>query len=93
MRGMEQTFNDLLQQRAEEERRLFGYALWMFVETSAGIIRDNMTFNYLQNKRIIGIVLAAAFILLLPLLESSGRRPSGSTALPGVGWRTPETNI
>ena len=40
----------------------------MFVETSLGIYRANMTFIFVRNKRIIGIVLAAAFILLLPLL-------------------------
>ncbi len=66
--GMEQTFNDLLRERAEEERGVFGYALWMFVETSAGIVRENFTLIVLQNKNIIRIALATAFILLLPLL-------------------------
>ena len=66
--GMEQTFNDLLRERAEEERGLFGCALWMFIETSAGIIRENITFIIMQNKNIIRITLATAFILLLPLL-------------------------
>jgi hypothetical protein len=65
---MEQTFNDLLRERAEEEKGLFGFALWMFVETFAGIIRENMTVNIMQNKSIIRIALATAFILLLPLL-------------------------
>lgn len=32
--GMEQTFNDLLRERAEEERGVLGCALWMFAETS-----------------------------------------------------------
>lgn len=40
----------------------------MFVETSAGIIRENMTLIIMQNKNIIRIALATAFILLLPLL-------------------------
>jgi hypothetical protein len=66
--GMEQTFNDLLRERAEEERGLLGCALWMFIETSAGIIRKNITFIIMQNKNIIRITLATAFILLLPLL-------------------------
>lgn len=66
--GMEQTFNDLLRERAEEERGLFGCALWMFVETSVGIIRENMTLITMQNKNIVRIALATAFILLLPLL-------------------------
>ncbi len=63
---MEQTFNDLLREPAEEEKRLFGFALWMFVETFAGIIRENITVIIMQN--IIRIALATAFILLLPLL-------------------------
>ena len=66
--GMEQTFNDLLRERRDAERGLFAFALWMFVETSAGIIRENITFIMLQNKNIIRIALATAFILLLPLL-------------------------
>ncbi|MEE9609926.1 MAG: hypothetical protein V3W19_01675, partial [Desulfatiglandales bacterium] len=66
--GMEQTFNDLLRERAEEERGLFACALWMFIETSAGIIRQNIKFMIMQNKNIIRITLATAFILLLPLL-------------------------
>ncbi len=37
-------------------------------ETSAGIIRENITFIMMQNRNIIRIVLAAALILLLPLL-------------------------
>lgn len=65
---MEQTFNDLLRERAEEEKGLFGFALWMFVETFAGLIRENITVIIMQNKSIIRIALAAAFILLLPLL-------------------------
>ena len=65
---MEQTFNDLLRERAEEEKGLFGFALWMFVETFAELIRENITVIIMQNKSIIRIALATAFILLLPLL-------------------------
>jgi hypothetical protein len=66
--GMDQTFNDLLQERAKEERGLFAFALWMFVETSAGIIRENLTIMTQQNKNIIRIALATAFLLLVPLV-------------------------
>jgi hypothetical protein len=74
---MEQTFNDLLRERAEEERGLFGFILWVFVETTAEIIKENITFiimqnNTMQNKNIIRniirVALATAFILLIPLL-------------------------
>ena len=65
---MEQTFNDLCQKRKEAGEGLFAFALWAFVETSAGIIRERITIIMMKNKNIIGIALAPAFILLLPLL-------------------------
>ena len=68
--GMEQTFNDLLRERAEEERRFFGRALWMFVETFAGIIRENITFIIMQNitKRLTVWAVVIALILMRPLV-------------------------
>ena len=41
--SMEQTFNDVCRERAEAGDRLVRYVLWMFVETSAGICRENIT--------------------------------------------------
>jgi hypothetical protein len=41
--GMEQTFNDLCRERVNAGTGLFGFALWMFFETSAAIIRENAT--------------------------------------------------
>ena len=61
------SFNDLLRERAEEAGGLFGCALWMFIETSAGIIKEEMTF-IMQSKNIIRIALATAFVLLVPLV-------------------------
>lgn len=66
--GMEQTFNDLLRKQAEEDKALFGCALGMFAETSAGILRDNLANILVQNKRLIGIFVAAMLILLVPLV-------------------------
>ncbi|MEG4281348.1 hypothetical protein QUA62_28380 [Microcoleus sp. MON1_C1] len=66
--GMKQTFTDLLRERAEEGRELFSYALWLFVETSAGIMREKITYIIMQNKNIIYLALGTAFILLMPLL-------------------------
>jgi len=68
--GMEQTFNDLLRERAEEERRIFGCALWMFAETFTGIIRENITFIIMQNitKRLTVWAVAIALILMIPLV-------------------------
>ena len=65
--GMEQTFNDLCRERKEAGDGLFGFVLWVFVETSAGIIRENITVIIMQ-KNIIRIALGAAFILLIPLV-------------------------
>ena len=41
--GMEQTFNDLCQERVTAGTGLFSLALWVFVETLAAIIRENAT--------------------------------------------------
>jgi hypothetical protein len=41
--SMEQTFNDLCRERASAGKRLLGFVLWMFVETSSGIIREKAT--------------------------------------------------
>jgi len=40
---MQQTFNDLCRERREAGKGLFGFVLWMFAETSAGVIRENVT--------------------------------------------------
>ncbi len=66
--GMKQTFTDLLRERAQEGRGLFGCAMRMFVETSVGIMRENIRYIIMQNKNIIYLALGTAFILLLPLL-------------------------
>jgi hypothetical protein len=41
--GMEQTFKDLCRERAKAGEGLFGLVLWIFFETSVGIIRENAT--------------------------------------------------
>jgi hypothetical protein len=41
---MEQTFNDLCHERAGAGKSLGGFVLWVFVETFAGIVRDNATY-------------------------------------------------
>lgn len=65
---MQQTFNDLLRERAEEGKGLLSYALWMFVETSAGIVKEQINTSLMRNKNIIYIALATALILLIPLV-------------------------
>lgn len=63
--GIEQTFSDILRECAREERGIFGCALWMFVETSVGIIRENYTFMLIQ-KRTLLFVIGALALLLVP---------------------------
>jgi hypothetical protein len=69
--SMEQTFNDLCRERAEAGKGLGGFVLWMFIETSAAIIRDNVRLIIMQNKNIIRIALVTACVLLLPLLAGA----------------------
>ena len=40
--GMEQTFNDLCRERYKEGDGLFGFMLWAFADTFAGIIKENI---------------------------------------------------
>src|SRR5262245_29227746 len=66
--GMEQTFNDLCRERAIAGERLFGFVLWVFVETSAGILRESARSRVMQNKSTLRIALVTGCILLVPLL-------------------------
>ena len=67
--SMEQTFDDLCRERAEAGKGLLGLVLWVFVETSAGIIREWRTF-VMQNitGRLTVWAAVVAFILLIPLV-------------------------
>jgi hypothetical protein len=68
--SMEQTFNDLCRERAASGKRLFGFVLWMFVETSAGIIRENATSIMTHNitRRLVAWAAVVALILVVPVL-------------------------
>jgi hypothetical protein len=69
--GMEQTFNDLYRERKEAGEGLFGFVLWVFVETSAGIIKENLNHNHMKNlstkptlAATIGFLFAAPFVIM-----------------------------
>jgi hypothetical protein len=64
--GMEQTFSDRLRERANQGRGLFSCALWMFVDTSAAIFRENRTSIIMHNKNIIRLALVTGILLLVP---------------------------
>ena len=68
--SMEQTFNDLCRERARAGQGLLGFVLWTFVETSAGIIKDNMKVIMMQNmtRRLSVWAVVVAAVLMIPLL-------------------------
>jgi hypothetical protein len=66
--GMQQTFTDLLRERADRGKGLLGCAVGMFLETSAGIIKENGVSIIMRNRNIIRIALVTAIILLVPLV-------------------------
>ena len=59
--GMEQTFTDLCRERGDEARPLAPLVLWMFLETSVGIIKENLVpgDRPLDVRRPLGITLLA----------------------------------
>ena len=68
--GMAQTFHDLCRERSNAERRLFGFALWIFLETSMGIIRENTTRMTQMSKTLLRVALVALGLLMVPLVAS-----------------------
>lgn len=65
---MQQTFTDLLKERAEEKHGLFVAAMWMYADTSIQILRSNIRAASMQNKRLVRIVIAIITLLAIPLV-------------------------
>jgi hypothetical protein len=89
--SMEQTFCDLCRERAAAGERLLGIVLWVFVETSAGIIRENVRSVMMQNitRRLIMWAVVVALILLVPFLamQFQWQVPDPGSPAPGeVNW-------
>jgi hypothetical protein len=68
--GMAQTFHDLCRQRRNGQRGLFGFVLWIFFETSVGIVRENTTPMTQLRKTILRVALVALGLLMVPLVAS-----------------------
>jgi hypothetical protein len=67
--SMEQTFSDACHERSAAGDGLFGFVFWMFVDTSAGIIRENGRFIIMHSKRRLAVWgIVAALILMIPLV-------------------------
>ena len=98
--SMEQTFNDVCNERRQRtERGLFGFALWLFVETAVGICKEH-TLLIRQGDAMrtitknLGFAALISFIIVLPfmILEwVNNRNPHESfpLALFGFMWLLP----
>lgn len=68
--GMAQTFHDLCRARSRAGRPLFGFALWIFFETLAGIVRENITPMNQLARTMLRVALVALGLLMVPLVAS-----------------------
>lgn len=64
--GMRQTFGDMLRERLERNGKAFGFVLWMYVETSVGIINHN-TISMFKSRTLV-FVLGALCLLFVPFV-------------------------
>jgi hypothetical protein len=65
---MAQTFTDLARERGRAGRSLIGFVVWTFVETSAGIVRENHAHMTMQTKNYLRWVVITAIVLAVPAL-------------------------
>lgn len=87
---MTQTFTDLARERSHANRSLTGFALEAFVETTAGILRENMT-HLMQSNDVIRWgrwVLVTAAVLAVPALAMAFNLsfPDPGSGRDGVNW-------
>ena len=68
--GMAQTFHDLSRERRGAQRGLLGFALWIFFETLAGIVRENATHMTQLRKPMLRAALVALGLWMVPLVAS-----------------------
>jgi hypothetical protein len=68
--GMAQTFHDLCREHRNARRGLLGLALWIFFETSVGIVRENTTRMSQLGKTVLRVALGALAMLMVPLAAS-----------------------
>ena len=84
---MAQTFTDLCRERTDANRGLHALALGTFAETSAQIMRENMT-QFMQTRAVLRWVLITAAVLAVPLLAMVLRIgvPDPGSGTDGVNW-------
>jgi hypothetical protein len=67
---MEQTFRDLCRAHGNGGRRLFAFALWVFCETLAGIVKEHAMQLPQMGKTALRVALGALVALMVPLVAS-----------------------
>jgi hypothetical protein len=85
---MAQTFTDLARERTDANRGLHAFALGAFAETSAGIMRENMT-QLMQTRAVLRWVVITAALLAIPALAMAFNLAipdPGGGAQDGVNW-------
>ena len=84
---MAQIFTDLARERTDANRGLIGFALATFAETSAQIMRENMT-QLMQTRVVIRWVLITAAVLAVPALAMAFKLgvPDPGQGTEGVNW-------
>jgi hypothetical protein len=100
--SMEQTFNDLYNVRRRQTKQgLFGFMLWMFVETAIGIIKEHVLLlkqgdTMKTITKDLGLAAIISFIIVLPfaILEAlnntiTRQNAPGLILLFGVLWLLP----
>ena len=68
--GMAQVFHDLCRERRDARTPLFRLALWIFVETSWGIVRENISSMSQMGKTMLRVALGALAVWMVPLVAS-----------------------
>ena len=68
--GMAQTFHDLCRECWEPRLGLFVFVLWIFFETSVGIVKENITHMPQLIKTMLRVALGALAVLMVPLAAS-----------------------
>lgn len=68
--GMAQTFRDLCREHGDTRRGLLAVALWIFSETLAGIVRENITDMNQMARTMLRVALVSLGLLMAPLVAS-----------------------
>ena len=84
---MAQTFTDLCRERTDRNGGLHAFALGTFAETTAQIMRENMT-QLMQTRVVIRWVLITAAVLAVPALAMAFKVgvPDPGQGIEGVNW-------